>query len=83
MKSMQDHKAIKNRTNNVTEMLDEKKTYYWLEKLNHVTFDTMCINKIFGAEIEKLKNKENEAKNVRKDIQKSILELENMKKVSK
>ena len=33
--------------NDTTEMLDEKKTYYWLEKLNDVKFDIMCINKIF------------------------------------
>ena len=44
-------------------MLDNKKTYYWLEKLNNMNFDIMCINKIFDAEIEK-----------------SILELEDMGK---
>ena len=37
------------------EMVDEKKAYSWLEKLNDVRFDIMCINKIFNAEIEKLK----------------------------
>ena len=36
--------------NDTTEMLDEKKTYYWLEKLNDVKFDIMCINKIFYEE---------------------------------
>ena len=41
----------------------------------------MCINKIFGAEIEKLKNKENEAKNVIKDIEKPILELQSTEKI--
>ena len=43
----------------------------------------MCINKIFDAEIEKLKNKENDAENVIKDMKKpniSKLELENMEK---
>ena len=44
-------------------MLDNKKTYYWLEKLNNMNFDIMCINKIFDTEIEK-----------------SILELEDMGK---
>ena len=34
-------------------MLDEKKTYFLLEKLNDVDFDRMCISKIFNAEIEK------------------------------
>ena len=63
-------------------MLGEKKTYYWLEKLNNITFDIMCINKIFDAEIEKLKNKENEAKNVIKDTEESILEPENMEKIT-
>ena len=62
-------------------MLDEEKAYYWLEKLNDVTWDIMCINKIFGAEIEKLKNKENEAKNVIKDVEKPILELQSMEKI--
>ena len=65
--------------NNAIEMLDEKKTY-WFEKLSDVTFDIMCINKISDVEKEKLKNKENEVKNVIKDIEKSILELENMEK---
>ena len=37
------------------EMVDEKKAYSWLEKLNDIHFDIMCINKIFNAEIEKLK----------------------------
>ena len=50
-------------------MLDEKKAYYWLEKLNDVNFDIMCMNKIFDVETEKLKNKENDAKNVIKDIE--------------
>ena len=44
-------------------MLDNKKTYYWLEKLNNMNFDIMYIDKIFDAEIEK-----------------SILELEDMGK---
>ena len=43
-------------------MLDDKKTYYWLEELNGMNFDMVCINKIFRAEIEKSKNKENDAK---------------------
>ena len=46
-------------------------------------FDIMCINKIFDAEIEKLKNEENDAENVIKDMKKpniSKLELENMEK---
>ena len=47
-------------------MLDEKKTYYWLEKLNDKNL-AMCINKIFDVEIEKLTN---DAKNVIKDIEK-------------
>ena len=34
-------------------MLDNKKTYYWLEKLNNMNFDIMYIDKIFDAEIEK------------------------------
>ena len=34
-------------------MLDEKKTYYLLEKLNDVNFDIMCISKIFNPGIEK------------------------------
>ena len=50
-------------------MLDKKKAYCWLEKLNDVNFDIMCINKIFNAEIETLKNKENDAKNAIKDIE--------------
>ena len=52
-----------NRINDTIEMLDNKKTYYWLEKLNNMNFDIMCIDKIFDAEIEK-----------------SILELEDMGK---
>ena len=52
-------------------MLDEEKAYYWLEKLNDVTWDIMCINKIFAAEIEKLI----------KDIEKSILELQSTEKI--
>ena len=75
----QDNKI--NRINDAIEMLDEKKTYYWLEKLNDVNFVIMCINKILDAEIEKLKNTENDAKNVTKDIEKSILGLEEMKKI--
>ena len=35
-------------------MLDKKKAYYWLEKLNDVNFDIICINKIYDAKIEKL-----------------------------
>ena len=58
-----------NRINDATETLDEKKTYYWLEKLNDKNF-AMCINKIFDVEIEKLTNDENDAKNVIKDIEK-------------
>ena len=69
-----------NKINDAIEMLDEKKAYYWLEKLNDVNFYIMCINKIFDAEREKLKNKENNAENVIKDVGNSILELENMKK---
>ena len=42
-----------NRVNSAVEMADEKKTYYWLEKLNDVTL--ICINKILGAEIKKIK----------------------------
>ena len=57
---LQDNKI--NRTNDAIEMLDDKKTYYWLEKLNGINFDMVCINKIFRAEIEKLKNKENDTK---------------------
>ena len=66
--------------NNEIKTLDEKKTYHWLEKLNDVTFDIMWINKTFGAEIEKLKDKESKAKNGIKNTEKSILELENMEK---
>ena len=40
----------------------------------------MCINKIFNAEIEKLENKENDAKNMIKDIEKSIREFEHIEK---
>ena len=69
-----------NKINDAIEMLDEKKAYYWLEKLNDVNFYIMCINKIFDAEREKLKNKENNAENVIKDRENSILELENMEK---
>ena len=58
-----------NKINDAVEMLDKKKAYCWLEKLNDVNFDIMCINKIFNAEIETLKNKENDAKNVIKDIE--------------
>ena len=43
-------------------MLDDKKIYYWLEELNGMNFDMVCINKIFRAEIEKSKNKENDAR---------------------
>ena len=75
----QDNKII--RINDAIEMLDENKTYYWLDKLNDVNFDIMYINKMFDTEIEKLKNKENAAKNVIKDIEKSILELEDMEKI--
>ena len=58
-----------NKINDAIEMLDEKKAYYWLEKLNDVNFDIMCMNKIFDVEIGKLWNKENDAKNVIKDIE--------------
>ena len=75
----QDNKII--RINDAIEMLEENKTYYWLDKLNDVNFDIMYINKMFDTEIEKLKNKENAAKNVIKDIEKSILELEDMEKI--
>ena len=75
----QDNKII--RINDAIEMLDENKTYYWLDKLNDVNFDIMYINKMFDTEIDKLKNKENAAKNVIKDIEKSILELEDMEKI--
>ena len=40
----------------------------------------MFINKIINAEIEKSKNKEKDAKNVKNDIEKSILESNNMEK---
>ena len=69
--------------NNDIETLDEKKTYHQLEKLNDVTFDRMWINKTFDAEIEKLKDNENKAKNGIKSTEKSILELENMEKNKK
>ena len=45
-----------------------------------MNFDTMFINKIINAEIEKSKNKEKDAKNVKNDIEKPILELNNMEK---
>ena len=77
---MMDYETEINKINDAIEILDEKKVYYWLEKLNDVNFDIMCVNEIFDSEIEKLKNKENDAKNVIKDIEKSILELENMEK---
>ena len=67
-----------NEINDAIEMLEEKNAYYWLEILKKVNFDIMCINKIFNADIEKLKNKENDTKNVIKDIEKSILNLEDM-----
>lgn len=73
----QDNKI--NRINDAIEMLDEKKTYNWLEKLNDVNFGR-CLNKSFNGEIERLRNKENNAKNVIKDIEKSILEIEDMEK---
>ena len=69
-----------NKINDAIEMLDEKKAYYQLEKLYDVNFDIMRTNKIFNAEIEKLKNKENYVKNVINNIEKSILELKNMEK---
>ena len=40
----------------------------------------MRTNKIFNAEIGKLKNKENYVKNVINNIEKLILELKNMEK---
>ena len=55
-------------------MLDEKKTYYWLEKLNDKNF-AICINKIFDVEIEKLTN---DAKNVIR--YRKILDLEYIEK---
>ena len=69
-----------NRINDAVEMLDEKEAYYQLEKVNGVNFDIMFINKIINAEIENSKNKEKDAKNVKNDIEKSILELNNMEK---
>ena len=54
-----------NKMNDTIEMLDEKEAYYWFEKLNGVNFGIVCIN---------------DANNVIKDIEKSILELENMEK---
>ena len=45
-----------------------------------MNFDIMFINKIINAEIEKSKNKEKDAKNVKSDIEKPILELNNMEK---
>ena len=76
---MMDCKIDINKVNDETEMFHEKKAYYWLEKLSDVNFD-MCINKIFNAEIEKLENKENDAKNMIKDIEKSIREFEHIDK---
>ena len=78
---MMDYQIEINKINDAIKMRDEEKAYYWLEKLNDMNFDIMCINKIFDAEIEELKNKENDAKNVIKGIEKSILELENMEKI--
>ena len=75
-----DYEIKINRINAAIEMLDEKEAYYQLEKLNGVNFDTMFINKIINAEIEKSKNKEKDAKNVKNDIEKPILELNNMEK---
>ena len=43
-----------NKINDAIEMLDKKKAYYWLEKLNDVNFDIICRNKIHDAKIEKL-----------------------------
>ena len=43
----QDNKT--NSVNDAIEMLDKKKTYYWLEKQNDVKFDILLINKIFDA----------------------------------
>ena len=75
-----DYEIKINRINGAIEMLDEKEAYYQLEKLNGVNFDIMFINKIINAEIEKSKNKEKDAKNVKSDIEKPILELNNMEK---
>ena len=75
-----DYEIKINRINDAIEMLDEKEVYYQLEKLNGVNFDIMFINKIINAEIEKSKNKEKDAKNVKNDIEKPILELNNMEK---
>ena len=75
-----DYEIKINRINGAIEMLDEKEAYYQLEKLNGVNFDIMFINKIINAEIENSKNKEKDAKNVKNDIEKSILELNNMEK---
>ena len=41
-----------NKINDAIEMLDEKKAYCWLEKLNDMNFDIMCMNKIFNAGTE-------------------------------
>ena len=65
-----DYEIEINKINDAIGRLDEKKAYYWLEKLNDVNFDILYINKIFDAEIEKLKNKENDAKNVIKRYRK-------------
>ena len=75
-----DYEIKINRINDAIEMLDEKEAYYQLEKVNGVNFDIMFINKIINAEIEKSKNKEKDAKNVKNDIEKPILELNNMEK---
>ena len=75
-----DYEIKINRINDAVEMLDEKEAYYQLEKVNGVNFDIMFINKIINAEIENSKNKEKDAKNVKNDIEKSILELNNMEK---
>ena len=75
-----DYEIKINKINGAIEMLDEKEAYYQLEKLNGVNFDIMFINKIINAEIEKSKNKEKDAKNVKNDIEKPILELNNMEK---
>ena len=75
-----DYEIKINRINGAIEMLDEKEAYYQVEKLNGVNFDIMFINKIINAEIEKSKNKEKDAKNVKNDIEKPILELNNIEK---
>ena len=75
-----DYEIKINRINDAIEMLDEKEAYYQLEKVNGVNFDIMFINKMINAEIENSKNKEKDAKNVKNDIEKSILELNNMEK---